>query len=452
MQAAERYPVDWNQLAAETTKHFEALLRIDTSNPPGNETVAAEYLKKVLEAEGISAKLLMLEPQRANLVARIRGNGSKRPILVMGHTDVVGVQREKWKVDPFAAVHKDGYIYVRGAVDDKDNLVASLMLMLLLKRQGVKLDRDVIFLAESGEEGFAPSGMKHVIDKHWDEIDCEFCLAEGGGGQLKDGKPHIVMLATTEKVGRGVKLIARGTAGHGSVPRPDNAIVHLAAAVAKLGTWQSPMRLNDTTAMYFERLAKVSPGAEAQRFRDLFEPDKRAAVERYFAEHDLIHNSMIRTSLSPTIIKGGFRQNVIPSEAEATIDIRALPDEDDEKFLARLREVIDDKQVEIVRQGSSRPASPASRLNTEMFKALEAVQKRLYPEAITVPYLLTGATDMNPLRGEGVQAYGIGPLTERGELAGGHGAHGDDERILESSLHEFVRFQWEAVLEVAGTK
>ncbi len=450
--AEDRYAINWDQAAAETTKHFDALLRIDTSNPPGNETVAAEYLKKVLEGEGIATKLLALEPQRANLVARIRGNGSKRPILVMGHTDVVGVQRDKWTVDPFAAVHKEGYIYGRGAVDDKDNLVACLMLMLLLKRSDVKLDRDVIFLAESGEEGFADAGIKHVIDKHWDEIDCEFALAEGGGGSLKNGKPHIVHLATTEKVGRGVRLVAHGISGHGSVPRPDNAVVRLAGAVARVGAWSSPMRLNDTTATYFERLAAISPPDEAARYQGLFDPQKRPGIEKYFAEHDLAHNSMIRTSISPTIIKGGFRANVIPSEAEATLDIRALPDEDDEKFVARLREVIDDPNVEIVKQGSARLPAPASRLNTEMFRALETVQKRIYPEAVAVPYLLTGATDMNPLRAAGVQAYGIGPLSERGELAAGRGAHGNDERILERSLHDFVRFQWYAVIEVAASK
>lgn len=450
--AEDRYTVDWNQAATETVAHFDSLLKIDTSNPPGNETAAAEYLKTVLEREGIAAKLLAAEPARANLVARLRGNGSKRPLLVMGHTDVVGVQRDKWTVDPFGAVHKDGYIYGRGAVDDKDNLVACLMLMLLLKRQNVQLDRDVIFLAESGEEGFAPAGMRHVVDKHWDEIDCEFALAEGGGGYLNaDGKPHVVHVATTEKVGRGVRLVARGTSGHGSVPRPDNAVVRLAAAVAKLGTWSSPSRLNDTTSTYFERLAAIGPPDDAARFKGLFDPRERPAVERFFAQHDVLHNSMIRTSIVPTILKGGFRTNVIPSEAEATLDIRALPDEDDEAFVEQMRRVIDDPHVEIVRQGGGRRPAPPSRINTEMFRALESAQKRIYPEAITVPYLLTGATDMSPLRAEGVQAYGIGPLADRGELASGRGAHGNDERILERTLHDFVRFQWHAVLEVAAS-
>lgn len=450
-QAEESYPIDWDKLANETIEHFQALLRIDTTNPPGNETRVAEYLKRVLEKEGIPVKLLALEPQRANLVARIRGNGSKRPILIMGHTDVVGVQREKWTVDPFAAVRKRGYIYGRGASDDKDNVVAGLMLMLLLKRHHVKLDRDVVFLAEAGEESFAAAGLKYVIDRHWEEIDAEFALAEGGGGSLRDGKAHYVRVGTTEKVGRGVRLVARGTAGHGSIPRPDNAVVRLANAVAKVAAWTPPMRLNETTRTYFERLATISEPKAGARYRGLFDPEQRPEIEQHFARHELRHNSMIRTSINPTILKAGFRGNVVPSEAEAYLDIRALPDEEMEKFIERMREVIADPNVEIV-VGSWREAAPPSRLDTEMFRALESAQKRVHPEAITLPYMLTGATDMTPLRAKGVQAYGIGPLAEEGEYRESGGAHGDDERILERALHDLVRFQWHAVLEVAASR
>lgn len=450
-QAQERYPVDWDKVTNETIEHFQGLIRIDTTNPPGNETLVAEYLKKVLEREGIPVKLLALEPRRANLVARIRGNGSKRPLLVMGHTDVVGVQREKWTVDPFAAVRKGGYIYGRGASDDKDNVVAGLMLMLLLKRHNVKLERDVIFLAEAGEENFAPAGLRHVIDHHWGEIDAEFALAEGGGGALRKGKAHYVRVGTTEKAARGVRLVARGTAGHGSIPRPDSAVVRLANAVAKLGAWRPPMRLNETTRTYFERLATISEPEAAARYRGLFDPEKRPEIEQHFAQHELRHNSMIRTSVNPTILKAGFRGNVVPSEAEAYLDIRALPDEDMEKFIERMREVIGDPSVEI-KVGSWREAAPPSRLDTEMFRALEAAQKRLYPEAVTLPYMLTGATDMTPLRARGVQAYGVGPMAEEGEYNQSGGAHGDDERILERALHDFVRFQWYAILEVAAPR
>jgi acetylornithine deacetylase/succinyl-diaminopimelate desuccinylase-like protein len=251
VQAQERYPVPWDKVANETLEHFQTILRMDTTNPPGNETQVAEYLKTILEREGIAVELLALDPKRANLVARIRGNGYKRPILVMGHTDVVGVQREKWSVDPFAAVRKNGYIWGRGALDDKDNVTGGLMLMLLLKRQGVKLDRDVIFLAEAGEEGYDKEGLRHVIARHWDKIDAEFALAEGGGGVVKNGKVQYVAVATTEKFRWRVQLIARGTAGHGSIPRPDNAIVRLANAVSKVAAWVPPMRLNETTRTYF---------------------------------------------------------------------------------------------------------------------------------------------------------------------------------------------------------
>jgi acetylornithine deacetylase/succinyl-diaminopimelate desuccinylase-like protein len=444
----ERYPVPWDRVEKETLEHFLTLVRTDTTSPPGNETRAAEYLKGVLEREGIPARLLALDPRRANLVARLRGNGSKRPILVMGHTDVVGVQREKWSVDPFAAVRKDGCIWGRGTVDDKDNVTAGLMLLLLLKRLGVKLERDVIFLAEGGEEGYAPEGLRHVVSDHWEEIDAEYALAEGGGGILKDGKVHHLTVATSEKVRLEVQLIARGTAGHGSMPRPDSAVVRVANAVSRVAAWAQPMRLDETTRTYFRRLAGISPPEEAARYRAILDSRGRAEVEEYFARNEVRHNSMIRTTFSPNVLKAGFRANVIPSEAEAIIDIRALPDENLPALVEGLRKVIDDPRVEI-RPTTGRPAAPASRLDTEMFAALESAQKRLYPESLTIPILLTGATDLSPLRARGVQAYGIGPVVESEEIGG---AHADDERIIEKSLHDFVKFLWHAVVDVAAAR
>ncbi len=445
---SHRYPVPWDRVEKETLQHFQTIVRMDTTSPPGNETLVAEYLKQVLEREGIPARLLAKEPNRANLVARIRGNGSKRPILVMGHTDVVGVQREKWSVDPFAAVRKDGYIWGRGTNDDKDNATAGLMLLLLLKRQGVKLDRDVIFLAEGGEEGYAPTGIRYVLPNHGEEIDAEFVLAEGGGGIIKDGKVLYVSVATSEKVRLEVQLIARGTAGHGSIPRPDSAVVRLANAISRIAAWTQPMRLDETTRTYFQRLAGISPPEAAAHYRAILDSHERAGAERYFAEHEPRHNSMIRNSLSPNVLKAGFRANVIPSEAEALIDIRALPDEDLPKFVERLRETIADPRIEI-KTTFGRPAAPASSLKTEMFAALEGAQKRLYPDSITIPILLPGATDMSPLRAKGLQAYGIGPVMDSEEIGG---AHADDERILEKSLYDFVRFVWHAVVKVAATQ
>ncbi len=450
--ASDRYPVDWSKIHAETLEHYTDILRMDTTNPPGNETKVANYVKTVLDHEGIPAQLFALDPERANLVARIKGNGSKKPILVMGHSDTVGVQREKWTVDPFAALRKDGFIYGRGAQDDKDNLAAGLMLMLMLKRANVKLDRDVIFLAEAGEEGTSKFGIDFMVDQHWNEIEAEYALAEGGYVAARNGKVRFVEITTTEKVPRGIRLVAHGTAGHGSRPRPDNAVIHLAAAVAKFGSWQPPVRLNDTTRAYFERLATVSPPEDAWRYTHVADRAKAAQIERYFAEHELGHYSILRTSISPTMIQAGFRVNVIPSEAEGFLDVRALPDEDMDRLRGEMRRVIADPTVEVLpAPRAERPAAKPSRIDTEMFHALERVQRRMFPEAITLPSMLTGATDMAQLRARGVEAYGFGPVIDDAD-GGFGGAHADDERLAETSLEKLVEFLWNAVLEEAASR
>src|SRR5579864_7735941 len=440
--------VDWTKQKAEILRHYRSLVQIDTSNPPGNETKAVEYLKKVLESEGIPTKVFALDPARANLVARIRGNGKKRPVLLMAHTDVVGVQREKWPVDPFAAVSKDGYIWGRGTSDDKDKLAANLMVMLLLKRSKAPLDRDVIFLAESGEEGTNGPGIDYMVSQHFDEIDAEFTLSEGGGATLENGRVKAVARAATEKVPRRGRLVVNGTSGHGSVARVDNALVHLSGAVAKVGTWETLMRLNDTTRTYFEKLASISPPDKAARYNGLTNQQLSAEVQRYLAVNEPARYSMLRTSAVPTILKAGFRMNVIPSEAEATIDVRAVPDEDIAKFYEEMQRVIGDPAVKIVPMADeTRAPSAPSRLDNEMFKALDQAAQRVYPGSTTLPMMLTGATDMAQLRAKGVQCYGIGPPATDSDSVN-FGAHSDVERLLESSLYSFVEFTWNAVTEV----
>jgi acetylornithine deacetylase/succinyl-diaminopimelate desuccinylase-like protein len=450
--AGQTPALDWRAQEAEILRHYSALIQIDSSNPPGNETLVVNYLKKVFDAEGIPSQVFALEPARANLVARLKGNGAKRPILVMAHTDVVGVQREKWPVDPFGAIRKDGYIWGRGSVDDKDKLAANLMLMLLLKRRGAKLDRDVIFLAESGEEGSTAPGIEFMANQHFDQIDAEYCLTEGGGATLLNGRVTAVTVSTTEKLPRRIRLVVNGTSGHGSVPRTDNALVHLSAAVAKIGTWETPMRMNDTTRTYFERLALISSPEMAARYAGITDSGRTAAIQRYLAQNEPMHYSMLRTSVVPTILSAGFRMNVIPSEAEATIDVRMAPGEDDRAFFDQMQRVIGDPAVKIqhVTDGE-RPPTPPSRLDTEMFRALEAVSKRMYPGSVTLPTMLTGATDMAFLRAKGIQSYGIGPASSDADRTN-YGAHSDVERLLETSLYSFVRFTWEAVTEVSASK
>ena len=442
--AAAPNPLHSRKLNAETLRHFTALLRIDTSNPPGNETEAANYLAAVLRREGIPVKLLALDPARANLIARIKGDGAARPIAILGHTDVVPAQRSKWSVDPFGAVRKRGFIYGRGAVDDKEIVTAGLMVMLLLQRGHIKLHRDVIFVAEAGEESATGVGIDFLVSRHWDDIAAEYALAEGGSAVAQGGNVRYAAITTAEKVPRGVRLIARGPSGHASRPSPDNAVLRLAAAVARLGEWRTPMRLNDTTRAYFERLAGISPSADADRYRHVGDAARGPEIDRYFERYEPAHYAMLHTTLAPTMLKAGFAFNVIPSEAEAYIDIRALPDEDMSRFYDGMRTLIADPNVEIEPGKPTRPATPPSRTDTAMFHALEHAQRRMFPKALTLPSMLTGATDMAQLRAKGVQAYGFGPIVEAGDPGE---AHANDERLAEASLYKLVEFLWYTILE-----
>ena len=443
--------LDWAAVNQETLKYFQTLVRMDTSDPPGNEAPAVEYLKSVLEAAGIPVQIYETAPKRPNLVARLKGSGARRPVLVMGHIDTVPANPANWKEHgPFSADRAEGYIFGRGSVDDKDNVVASLMTLLLLKRQNVPLDRDVIFLAEAGEEGNTQVGIAFLVEKHWPALEAEFCLAEGGGVDRRRGRIGPMTVMTTEKVPARASLVVRGTAGHGSIPLTDNAIARLARALTRLTEWQPAMKLNDTTRTYFQGLAGVSPPEQAARYRALLDPARSSAAEEYLRLNEPVHNSMLRTSISPTILAAGARANVIPSEARATLDIRAVPGEDMEGFFAGMKKRIGDEGVLLERASRGRPPAPPSQLDTEMFRVLEAAAKRLYPGSVVLPGMLTGATDMAYLREKGVQCYGIGPLQDSEDAVAGYGAHSDQERILEQELYRFVRFQFEAVRDVAG--
>jgi acetylornithine deacetylase/succinyl-diaminopimelate desuccinylase-like protein len=426
---------------------LKGLVQIDTSNPPGNEIEAAQYIKAILDREGIASEIIEAAPGRASIVARLTGSGAKKPLLLMGHLDVVGVERDKWTVDPFAAEVKDGYLYGRGSHDDKGMDAANLSAFLRLHREKVPLDRDIIFLAEAGEEGTSQYGIDFLVEKYWDKIACEYALNEGGLFHEVDGKLLYAGVATTEKVPRGLRVYAHGTSGHGSMPRLDNAITHVAAAVGKIGAWQAPMRLNETTREFFARIAKISAPDDAYLYTHLDEP----AVQEKLRAGKIFYNSMLRTSISPTIIKGGFRENVIPADAEATLDVRALPDENMDEFMAALTKLINDPEVHIERRlmGPERPANPPSSIHNEMFAALEHAQAKVFPGSITVPLMVTGATDSSQLRAKGVQAYGIGVPISDEDL---RRIHGNDERISVAGLEQLTEYIYAVAVEVAGKK
>lgn len=443
------------KMDAEVLKHFTTMVQFDTSDPPGNEKPLSDYLVSVFKAEGIPVQTFAVKGQehRPNVVARLKGNGKKRPLLIMAHQDTVNVDPKKWKHPPFSAHREGGHIYGRGTVDDKDNLVAALMTMLTLKRGNVPLDRDVIFLAEAGEEGATQYGIEFMVGEHLKEIESEFCIAEGGNVSREGGKVKFAAVQTLEKIPRAIAVKATGVAGHGSIPLKSNSIARLSAAVAKIADWQAPLKLNETTAAYFERLAGISSPEDAARYRAVLKPESpegKTAFE-YFLEHDPRHASVLHTSLSPNLFTGGYRINVIPSEASAQFDTRVIPDDDPEQLLNEVRKVVNDPTIEV--SWAPRNIRPAgtSRLNTDAFQVIEATLKKHY-QTVVLPTMSTGATDMAYLRAKGIQCYGVGAAIDEEDGPLGFGIHSDQERIVESELYRFVRFHIDAVDTLARAK
>jgi acetylornithine deacetylase/succinyl-diaminopimelate desuccinylase-like protein len=446
-----RLQLDWTALEPEIMRHYQAVLRLDTTNPPGNEHLAVDYLKQVFDSEGIPSQIFALDPNRSNIVARLKGNGKKRALLIIGHTDDVTVDASKWKFPPFSATRDGGYVYGRGTVDDKDNLTAGVMTMIMLKRMQVALDRDVVFLAESGEEGNSNFGIQFMVTQHFEEIDAEYCFAEGGGVTRIGGEARFATVQATEKIPRGIELTAHGISGHGSIPLKSNAIVHLAAAVAKAADWRPEVRFSETTGSYFRGLAAIAASDVAGHYRDVLstDPKVRAAADDWLVEHEPQHASMLRTSVSPNIFAGGYRSNVIPSEAKATLDVRMLPDEDPARFLEQVTQIIGDPAVDVrFPSQNTRPPAAAARLDSESFKAIEAANTRIY-HVPTLPTMSTFATDMAQLRAKGMQCYGIGPAVDLEDGPKGFGMHSDQERLLEAELYRFVRFNYEVIADLA---
>jgi acetylornithine deacetylase/succinyl-diaminopimelate desuccinylase-like protein len=447
-QGEARQP-DWKAVEAETMRHYQALIRFDTS---ATEKAAAEYIKQALDQAGIPAKILFTDPERPNVVARLEGSGRKRPLLLLGHIDTVTVDASKWRFPPFSATRDGGYVYGRGAIDDKDNLTAAIETMLLLKRHAMPLDRDVILLAESGEEGASNLGIGYIMAEHYPEIDAEYCIAEGGDTIRERGEVRYATVQVTEKVVRGVELTARGISGHGSVPLKSNPIAHLGTAVGKFAVWQPSLRIDETTGTYFRRLAMLASPEQAKYYRDVISPDPKLAnaAADWLFEHEPRHASMVRTSVSPNIFTGGYRSNVIPSEAKARLDVRMVPGEDTTALLEQIRKAIDDPAVDVrfAGGGGQRPPTPATRTDSELFKSVEAAMTAVY-QVPTIPSMSTYATDMWPLRARGMQCVGIGSAIDLEDQSKGFGMHSDQERLLESELHRFVRLNWQIVTELA---
>ena len=441
--------IDWTKVNDEAMRNYQSLVQIDSTM---TEVGVAAFVKKTLEAEGIAVSIVAKDGAHPNVISRIKGDGSKKPLLIMGHSDTVKVDPSKWTFPPFSATRHDGFVYGRGTLDDKSNLFAAMMTMVLLKRTRAKMDRDVILVSEAGEEGNSAMGIGYLVNEHFPEIEAETCLAEGGGVIRRRGVARFATIQTMEKRPSGAKLVAHGPSGHGSRPTRQNAIAHLGQAVAKVAFWDPPTRFNDTTRTYFETLALVSDPEEAQRFKDLFDPVKSSAAREWLAVNEPGTYSMLHTSISPNIIQGGFQSNVAPSEATATLDIRALPNEDMPAFYELMRKVIDDPQIEVVPNAArGRPAGVPINITSDTYKAIEAAFQKVYG-VITLPLMGTGATDMSQLRPRGVQCYGVGAARDDEDILKGFGAHSDQERMPEDSVAKHLAFYWNAVTGIAGAK
>ena len=433
---------DWTRASAETVEHLQRCLRVNTVNPPGNEIALARVLAEILEQAGIEYTLLEPAPGRAALVARLRGNGSKQPLMLLAHMDVVGVEADEWSCDPFGGVVRDGYVYGRGAIDDKGMLAVNLETMLLLKRHvidtGGELTRDVLLVATSDEEAGGVWGIDWLVANHPDLVRAEYALNEGGRIRIVRGRRLYAAVQCAEKVTNVVSVQATGTAGHAAIPRADNALVRLGRALAAVGAHREPVRMLPTTRRFFGELGTIWPDpAEGRAMRDVasMEAGRIARGAKALALVPMF-DAVIRNGISPTMLEGGVRANVIPAEASATLNVRTLPGQSIDRVVARLRRAIGDRAVtvSVVSRGSD---SPPSDFRSPMFTAIARSLRALDPGLTVVPYLSTGATDSAPLRRMGIKAYGLLPFplaeTDEGRM------HAADERVPVDALGYGVR-------------
>lgn len=444
--------IDWEGTLWECIAHLQALIRMDTVNPPGREIGVARYVDDVLRGVGIDTTLLEPAPGRAALIGRLKGSGKNRPVLLLAHMDVVGVERDRWTTNPFGGEILDGFLHGRGAIDDKGMLAVNLQTMLLLNehvvRAGGTLDRDVVFLATSDEEAGGEFGIDWVIANHPSVVEAEFAFNEGGRIREVGGNLAYAAVQCGEKVANVLRLTASGTPGHASIPIPDNAVVKLARAVAAAAAHKEPVTVTPTSSQFFSGLAGFWKEA---RVRDAMaditsgEPSRVAAGARVI-ETNPPFDAMIRNGIAPTMLSAGVRANVIPADASATLNVRVLPGEKLEDLIDRLRAAIDDDSVTVTveSRGDEAPASPG---DTAMYRAISEAVAALAPGVPVVPFLSTGATDSAPLRRAGVKAYGLlpFPLTEADEGR----MHGHDERVAVASLAFAVRLNWEILNRIA---
>jgi acetylornithine deacetylase/succinyl-diaminopimelate desuccinylase-like protein len=439
---------DNRSLPDRTRQYLIDLVKIDTSNPPGNETAVAQYLKQVADSHAISCDLVGNDPKRQNFVARLKGSGHGRPLLLMAHSDAAPVERSQWTADPFGGQTKDGYIYGRGTQDDKSLLAAEIAVMVEIKRRNIKLGRDVILLSEADAE-VGSSGIQYVLQHSYPKVDAEFALNEGGSIlETKDG-PKVFEIQTTEKIPTRLIVTAKGTPGDGSLPRADNSATHLINALKKLSEAEQPVSLGFTTRRYLRELSRTGEYTWlAPLLKALDNPATRQATANQIRAKDPELDAMLRTTVSVTVLKAGARNSAIPGTAEAQVDVRRLPSETKDDILTRFRQIVNDPAVDIaLAPGTQTPSGDPSSMSTSLYQAMVRAIGRTYPKDVIVQHMSRETTDASFLRAHGMPVYGV-PIFERdgSEVR----AHGNDERISPKSLEDGVELLWQIVLEIAG--
>ncbi|MBI5304815.1 MAG: M20/M25/M40 family metallo-hydrolase [Chloroflexi bacterium] len=440
---------NWDAIRNETTQYLQDLIRIDTTNPPGNETKAAEYLAGIFKREGIEPTVLESAPGRGNIVARIKGEGRAAPIMLMAHLDVVTAEPEHWSHPPFGAEIADGYMWGRGTLDTKELAAMELTVMLMLKREGKSLARDIIFMANADEEAGGKLGAGWMVKEHPDLIRAEYAINEGGGFGFDILGHRFYSVQTGEKGTARFTMRTRGKPGHASQPHRDNAVLKLADAVLKIGAADLPMHLTTTTKTFVEGIGATLGKPYDLVLRALLDPKKhRATLDHLPLDEGMraMFYAMLHNTVTPTMLKAGTKINVIPSMAEGQCDTRLIPGETPDDFLRELRPIIGNEvEIEFQDGNLGRESTHA----TSLFDTITRVMARHEPKATVLPYLVVGATDARHVGKMGTHVYGFCPMfvpsTELGRV------HGHDERISLDNLMFGTRVLYDVVGEmVAG--
>jgi len=437
--------MNWDQLLKEATHHLQEYIRINTINPPGSEVEGARFFKKKFDAASIPCQVFEPSPGRGSLLATLKGNGKKRPLLLLNHMDVVPVEKEQWTVDPFAGIIEDGYLYGRGALDDKSMGIIEMMALLILKREKIPLERDILFFAAADEETGGAWGIQWAMENLSSLMESEYALNEGGYVVLNEtGAPDRYEISNGQKIVFQLQLKAKGTSGHASMPHPDNPNVKLIHALERVTKWETPYIILPMVKEFFLKMAPKQSPDERKIFEDIEKGLNDPSLSVKLTANP-IYNAMVRDTISLTILQGGSKANVIPSESTATLDCRLIPGSSKENFLKEIRKRLGDEiEVEGKMEGKSLPPSP---FNTDLFQAIQKFASKNDPDCPVVPFLLPGATDSRFLRERGITTYDFCPyrLPEKEILR----VHGNDERIAIENLRFGMRMLVEMIKEVA---